>query len=130
MNATPAIDEALVVVVVNRSWRRGMSDEETYHCAQGEWRVGPEVRSRARYVVAVANRLVVGVYQVDQWSETGNKPDLRDRVVRKWAFIGSPAIEYETLIGTHMMELPENNRSSFLRFLDGYPGQDSHFHTI
>lgn len=122
MNSTPPIGSPLIVVVVNRSWRETMSAAEVYEVAQGSWRVGADVRREAKVVIAVAQRRVVGAYEIDGWSRSMESQDTRDRQVVKFAFTGTIAEDLQYLLGTYMESLPTPNQSSFLKFLDGYPG--------
>lgn len=99
-----------------------MSSDEVYKVAQGSWRVGADVRREAKIVIAVARRRVVGAYEIDGWSRSLKTEDVRGRSIVKFAFTGVVAEDFQYLLGTDMVSLPTPNQSSFLKFLEGYPG--------
>lgn len=84
--------------------------------------MGSDVRREAKLVIAVAYRQIVGVYDIDRWDRASETQDSRDRSVVKYAFTGSEVEDLRHIVGTWMDALPTKNQSSFLKFLNGYPG--------
>lgn len=121
-NLTRRIDAPLIAVIVNRSWRSGMTDLETFGVAAGPWRVGRLVRKDARYAIAISSRHVVGAFEIAGWHHAGTSEDALNRQIRSWAFVGDPAPDLSDILGTRMQALPSPGRSRFYKLLEGYSG--------
>lgn len=90
------IAHSILVIKINKLYRRGMSAEELYETTRGFWVVSlDEIRRKnVQYVFAVYNQLVVAVYKPDEWHrvyenidvprphelENGISEKLKDRV--------------------------------------------------
>lgn len=59
----------ILVIKINKLYRKDMSDYEIYDAVRGMWKVSlKSIKSRnIRYVFAVYNSLIVGVYRPDEW---------------------------------------------------------------
>jgi hypothetical protein len=63
------IKHSVLVIKINKLYRRGMSEEELYDAVRGFWAASLksiEAR-RVKYVFGVYNGLIVGVYKPDSW---------------------------------------------------------------
>ena len=85
----PAIDEAVVVFMVNKSlpagsWAGKWTDQQVYEATRCSWVVGAKVRELAVYALGVQHGVVRGAYRIDSWY-----PDRP----RRWCFEGTPAPE-------------------------------------
>ena len=63
------IKHSILVIKINKLYRRGMSEEELYDAVRGFWAASLksiEVR-KVKYVFGVYNGLIVGVYKPDVW---------------------------------------------------------------
>ena len=119
---TPPIEEPVIAVVINGSWTRDASPTEIYDAARGYWNINFEVRSKARYALAVAFGIVRAAYAIDR--EGWYPSSLQGEEGKLWGFAGEPSQELAHVIGTKMRinEKP-GDRSVYRRFLKGYPGE-------
>ncbi len=67
------IDEAALLIRINRLYRYGMSDLELYEATRGVWKVGRR-REKVHYAFAVYKGIVREVYEVRQWFPAGTLP--------------------------------------------------------
>jgi len=94
--AEPAeIIHPVLLIRVNKLYRRGMTDTELYEVTRGIWRLGPD-RDLAQYALSVFHGLVREVYAVKQWHPactlTYETRDLSQRdVAGRWEFEGEVA---------------------------------------
>lgn len=58
------IKEPVILITVNRLYRRGMCGEELYEITCGKWITGPH-RSNAKYTFAVYKGIIREVYEID-----------------------------------------------------------------
>ncbi len=63
------IKHTILVIKINKLYRRGMSDYEIYDAVRGMWNASiRSIKTRGvKYVFAVHNGLIVGVYKPDEW---------------------------------------------------------------
>jgi len=61
------IIEPVVLITVNRLFRRNMNDDELYEITRGNWVTGKR-RSKAKYAFCVYNGTVRQVYEIQRWS--------------------------------------------------------------
>ena len=63
------IKQTVLVIKINKLYRRGMSEEELYDAVRGFWAASlKSIESRrVKYVFGVYNGLIVGVYKPDSW---------------------------------------------------------------
>lgn len=63
------IKHSILVIKINKLYRRGMSEEELYDAVRGFWAASlKSIESRkVKYVFGVYNGLIVGVYKPDVW---------------------------------------------------------------
>ena len=91
--ATPAAnslstDEPIMLIIINRLYRPGMSAEELYEATRKRWAVGPR-RNGAKYAVATYHGETKEVYQIGEWYEDTQESDK----TRRYAFNGKVAPE-------------------------------------
>ena len=73
--------------ILNQKYREGMSRDELYEIVRGEWKIRDDtMRESAKYAVAVAHRVVRGVYKINGWEKIDHG-EYRGR----WRFSGEPA---------------------------------------
>ena len=75
------IKHNILVIKINKQYRKDMSDYEIYDAVRGMWRVSlNSIKSKKiRYVFAVYNSLIVGVYKPDEWHYVYENIDLPQR---------------------------------------------------
>lgn len=91
------ITEPVILIRINKLFRKNMSDLELYEATRGLWRLGDD-RHGARYAFAVFEDVVREVYQIEQWYPARTQEyvtrDLSQRdVTGRWEFKGSVAPE-------------------------------------
>ena len=72
------IKHNILVIKINKLYRRGMSDCEIYDSVRGMWNASiKSIEQReVKYVFAVYNGLIVGVYKPDEWHYVYEQIDL------------------------------------------------------
>ena len=72
------IKHNILVIKINKLYRRNMTNYEIYDAVRGMWRASlNSIKSRnIRYVFGVYNSLIVGVYKPDEWHYVYEKIDL------------------------------------------------------
>lgn len=75
---TEEIKHNILVIKINKQYRQNMSNYEIYDAVRGMWRVSlNSIKSKEiRYVFAVYNGLIVGVYKPDEWHYVYENIDL------------------------------------------------------
>ncbi len=73
----------IMVIKINKLYRRDMSPEELYNAVRGHWRASLKTirRKNIEYVFGVYNQLIVAVYKPDEWHyvhEMIDVPRLKD----------------------------------------------------
>ena len=61
------LDENIVIIKINRSYRKGMSALELYDVTRGCWKRKIESVQKAEYALSVCFGEVKEVYQIDCW---------------------------------------------------------------
>lgn len=72
------IKHNILVIKINKLYRRNMSHYEIYDAVRGMWKASlKSIKSRnVRYVFGVYNGLIVGVYKPDEWHYVHERIDL------------------------------------------------------
>jgi len=110
--APPAeINEPVVLIMINRMYRRGMSGEELYEMTRGKWVIGPR-RDKAKYAFAVYKGIIREVYEIDRWLpiRIDDKEALRKwlpveekdaevKLKNRWQFEGKVARDLQHYVG-------------------------------
>jgi hypothetical protein len=85
------ITEPVMLITINRLYRKNMSEEELFDVTCGYWVVG-ERRKKARYGMAVYNGIIREVYEIHDWHPMEEDvPELKNK--KRWFFNGRVAHE-------------------------------------
>ncbi|MGL5723293.1 hypothetical protein, partial [Cetobacterium sp.] len=68
--------EECLLVIINQSYREGMTQEEVYSVARKSWRISSSKLSTLKYVFAVSNSKIVGMFECYDWNEVKDETDL------------------------------------------------------
>jgi hypothetical protein len=91
------INEKVLLISINKSFRYSMTPIELYDVTRGIWRIGEEARNNAEYAFAVYDGIVQEVYKIHTWFPAGEtfttKQDFMDGYNDKsrWEFVGKVA---------------------------------------
>lgn len=83
------INEPVLLITVNRLYRRGMSDEELYDITRGKWVIGKR-RNNAKYAFAVYKGIIREVYEIHRWLSVSIEDD---EAIRPWIAAESEGAE-------------------------------------
>lgn len=61
------IDDPVILIRINRTYRENMSIEELYEATRKGWRLNPERAERAKYVFSVYRGIVKEIYKINDW---------------------------------------------------------------
>ena len=75
--------EPLLLININRLFKRDMTIEQIYEATRSAWRLGDD-RNKAKYAVATYRGLTREVYRINEWYQVED---------RRWAFKGERANE-------------------------------------
>ena len=89
------IVEPVVLITVNRLYRRNMNDDELYEITRGNWVTGTR-RSKARYAFCVYNGTVRQVYEIQRWFPIKAR-SLDAKTQNRWRFDGIVATRIAAL---------------------------------
>lgn len=67
------IRENIVIIKINKSFRKGMSEIELYDVTRGCWKRKVASVEKADYALAVVYGIVKEVYQIDEWLPAENE---------------------------------------------------------
>lgn len=85
-NAKPLETKLPVLLIhINRLYRRDMTEEELYEATRKAWKVG-ERREKADYAAPVYRGLVREIYVIESWQRSSEGKG-------RWEFVGKPAGE-------------------------------------
>ncbi|HEX8493456.1 MAG TPA: hypothetical protein VF658_11480 [Pyrinomonadaceae bacterium] len=97
MNKRPAsIDEPVVAININQTFRPGMSTGDLYDYTRGIWRLSRTRAEQAQYAFAVYRGIIKEVYKIGRWFPAGEtkyrerKFDAAD-LENRYEFIGTVA---------------------------------------
>lgn len=68
--------EECLLVIVNQSYKEGMTQEEIYKIARKSWRVSLDKLSSLKYVFAISNSKIVGMFECYDWHEIKDEKNL------------------------------------------------------
>src|SRR2546425_8786878 len=97
MNETVVhIDDSVIAININQTYRDGMSAGDLYDYTRGIWRLSKEHAERAQYAFAVYQSVIREVYEIDQWFLAGSTPYQRRQFTpadlqKRYEFIGNVA---------------------------------------
>ena len=73
------IKHKILVIKINKLYRRSMTDDELYDSVRGVWRASINNAQAATYVFGVYNSLIVAVYKPTRWYKCKDAPEKRPR---------------------------------------------------
>lgn len=73
------VKHKILVIKINKLYRRNMSDDELYDSVRGVWRASMNNARSATYVFGVYNSLIVAVYKPTRWYKCKEAPEKRPR---------------------------------------------------
>lgn len=68
------ITDNVVVIKINKTYRKDMTPLELYECTRGVWKRKIKSVRPARYALAVYKGQVVEVYKIFEWMKAGTVP--------------------------------------------------------
>ena len=74
------IKHRILVIKINRLYRKDITDRELYDSVRGLWRASFDKVKKVDYVFGVYNSLIVAVYKPTQWYKCKEAPDKRPRL--------------------------------------------------
>ena len=91
------IVEPVILITVNRLFKRNMSADEIYEITRGNWVVG-ERRNKARFAFAVYNGIVRQVYEIQKWFPVQARSQ-ESKTQDRWRFDGTVAQDLQHYVG-------------------------------
>jgi uncharacterized protein len=91
------IVEPVILITVNRLFRRDMNDDELYEVTRGNWVVG-ERRNKAKFAFSVYKGTVRQVYEIQQWFPVAARSQ-DAKTQDRWRFNGVVAQDLQHYIG-------------------------------
>src|ERR1041385_6463172 len=90
------IDEPVVAIAINRTYRDGISTKDLYDRTRGTWKISPSRAEKAHYAFAVYQGVIQEVYEIFEWMPSDSeemvkvfgRPNGDDG---RWGFRGSVA---------------------------------------
>ena len=119
----PSVSAPVIMLKIQKGWRSDMNELEIYNKTRGHWKVGPDTRRRAEYALGIAYDIVRGAYRIEPGSWFPSQVP-QDAGQGRWGFEGSPALELEATLGTHVRDAFPN-QVMYRKFLDGYEAPDT-----
>jgi hypothetical protein len=113
----PAIDEAIILVMIPVLWDKDTTPEQLYQATRGHWyNVAQDARDKAKLVLGISSDIIRSAYWIDEW-----KPSTGPGMEKRWEFDGRVATEYQPLIGTRIPNAFNKSSNPYTkRFLGGY----------
>lgn len=116
------ITDNVVVIKINKLYKKGMSAEALYEATRGVWRRKIESVQPADYALSVSKGIILEVFKIDQWYSAGTFP-MKTREVSaehckgRIEFIGSIAEQSirEKYIGKSVAGLYKNGEADPLK---------------
>ena len=73
------VKHKILVIKINKLYRRNMPDDELYDSVRGVWRASMNNAQSVDYVFGVYNSLIVAVYKPTRWYKCKEAPEKRPR---------------------------------------------------
>lgn len=93
-----AIKVPAILIVVNKLFKHGMSDEELYEITCGNWVLG-ERRNKAKFAFAVYNGVIRQVYEIQKWKPVFARRK-EQKTQQRWKFEGFIAKDLQHYVGS------------------------------
>lgn len=110
------ITEPVILITVNRLYRKGMNDAELYEVTRGDWVIGVR-REKARYALTVYNGIVRAVYTITAWRAVIYS-DTSYKTLNRWRFDGTIAHELEHYVGGSTLRYAVANAQNPIRYIN------------
>ena len=91
------IKESAILIIVNKLYRRGMSDDELYEITRGNW-VVVKRRNKVKYAFTIYNGIVRQVFEIRDWNPVeARSSDQKTR--KRWRFTGGVSDRLQHYLG-------------------------------
>jgi hypothetical protein len=84
------VSDPVVMININRGYKRGMSSDEIYLATKQAWRVGEHTRKTKKYTLSEYNGVIIEVFEIHRWYEVKTK---NNKINNRWGFDGKVASE-------------------------------------
>ncbi len=105
------VNEPVVAININQTYRDGISAGDLYDATRGIWRLSKEHAEAARYAFAVYQGVIKEVYEIDEWLPAGstkyrNRQFASAHLKNRYEFVGKVARDEvrDKYIGRRMPE--------------------------
>ena len=61
------IKHNIVIIKINQTYHKGISERELYECTRGFWKRKIESVIQAQYALSIVDGIVIEVYKIDRW---------------------------------------------------------------
>src|SRR5215212_2726462 len=90
------IDDTVVAININQTYRQGISVGDLYDCTRGIWRLSRTRAGGAQYAFAVYQSEIKEVYEVERWLPAGSTKYQRrqftpSQLMDRYEFVGNVA---------------------------------------
>jgi len=82
------VSDPLIMININRGYKRGMSSDEIYMATKEAWRVGERTRKTKKYVLSEYNGVIIEVFEIHHWYSVKTKGN---KINNRWGFNGRVA---------------------------------------
>lgn len=110
------IDEPVILITINKLYRKGMRADELYEVTRGNWVLGKR-REKARYAFAVYNGLIRAAYTIERWHPVSNRSPSQ-KTTNRWRFDGNIAPELQHYIGGSTIRYAAIGAQNPIRYLN------------
>jgi hypothetical protein len=73
------IKHRVIAIIINKTYKRRMSDTDIYDIVRGCWRLNKQVAQKYEYVLAIYNSLVKAVYKPTAWYYCSDRTRIPER---------------------------------------------------
>ena len=85
------IDDPVILIRINRTYRESMSEEELYEYTRKRWVLSPKRARNAKYALSIYKGIVKEVYEIENWKFSSYTEEERKRRVKRYEFNGKIA---------------------------------------
>lgn len=110
------IDEPVIAINLNQTYRDGIGSGELYDSTRGIWRIARRRAEKALFAFAIYKGIVKEVYEIDQWhpelsTEYKNRQMKHTKLKNRFEFVGKVASDdiREKYVGKQMPEMHAQN---------------------
>lgn len=99
--------EPVLLITINRRYRKGMTIDEIYEATRGNWVVGQR-REKARYALAIYHGIVRAVFEIERWHPIQSTDK---KTVNRWCFDGKVADALKHYVGGSTIRYPTKTQN-------------------